>query len=447
MNRRNFCKTGLFTTAFLGMSKNITLGSTLAPSPYGNLIPDPEGLLSLPKGFSYKVISRLGDRMSDGFKVPGQFDGMGAFQSHENPDHTILIRNHEIGLQFLHLGPFENNAILPKSISPDLSYDSGRIGFPPFVGGTTSLVLNQKTGEVVSQFLSLTGTDRNCAGGITPDNSWITCEEPEDTITALGQHHGYCFQVRATEKMELQKPEPIKDMGRFRHEAIAVCPTSSKVYLTEDRGDGLFYRFTPVDTKDYLKGGTLEALVIKKQKTFDTRNWEDSQSMDLNSPYGCEWVEITDPESPKDDLRLQGAEKGAAVFARAEGCWCDGDKIWFVCTNGGPTEQGQLFYYDTSKEELTLFLQPEGNDLLTNGDNLTISPQGDIFICEDRAKDRGSSKLQVVSPSGENFILAENILNTSELAGACFSPNGDTLYLNIQSPGYTLAITGPWGWS
>ena len=35
-------------------------------------------------------------------------------------------------------------------------------------------------------------------------------------------------------------------------------------------------------------------------------------------------------------------------------------------------------------------------------------------------------------------------MNDSELAGACFSPDGTTLFVNIQRPGMTVAITGPW---
>lgn len=445
MLRRKFLKSGLITSAFLGMSQHLGQSKPESVCPYGKLVPDPEGLLNLPKGFSYQVISRLGNRMSDGYKVPGQFDGMAAFQSRENPDHLVLVRNHEIGIQFLHLGPFDNNAFLPSEIDRSLSYDPGRIGFPQFVGGTTNIVYNTKTKQVEKEFLSLLGTDRNCAGGVTPRETWITCEEPIDTQSELGVHHGYCFEVSPTEQMGLQKPEPITAMGRFRHEAIAVDPQSHYVYLTEDRHEGALYRFRPIDPHNYHRGGVLEALVVKEHRTFDTRNWQ-APLMSLQKPYAYDWVELTEPESPKDDLRFQAADKGGAIFARAEGCWCDGDKIWFACTNGGPTKQAQLFYLNTKQQTLHLFLQPEGDDLLTNADNLTVAPNSDVFICEDRASGAGPSKLQVVSAKGACYTLAENALNSSELAGACFSPDGRTLFLNIQTPGYTVAINGPWPW-
>lgn len=438
MDRRQFLGTTALATAFSSLNTHLSSAEKPVVQQLSN---DLNGLLNLPEEFTYKIISRMGNRMSDGFKVPGQFDGMAAFTG--DGDETILIRNHEIGLQFLHLGPFENNAIFPKELDKDLSYNSGRKGYPPYVGGTTTLVYNQKTKEVSNEYLSLTGTDRNCAGGVTPHGTWITCEEPLDTTSILGRHHGYCFEVKPNQATQLQKAVPIKEMGRFRHEAIAVDAESGIVYLTEDRHEGLLYRFIPKYRNDYYKGGTLQALAATETATLDTRNWN-GITLPMNKATSIEWVTIDNPESPDDDLRFQGAKKGCAIFARAEGCWAENGEVWFVCTNGGPSKQAQLFKIDTKKQILRLEYQPEGTDLLTNGDNLTIAPNGDVFICEDRAK--GASKLQVFPKNGAPYTFAENILNRSELAGACFSPNGQTLFLNIQSPGYTLAIEGAWPW-
>src|SRR5690606_36611245 len=135
--------------------------------------------------------------------------------------------------------------------------------------------------------------------------------------------HGYVFEVPATETVGLADPLPIKAMGRFNHEAVAVDSRTGIVYLTEDRGDSLIYRYIPNTRGKLHRGGKLQALAIVGQKSCDTRNWEtlSAPKLPLRQPVDVEWIDIENVESPEDDLRYQGFNKGAACFARGEGMW------------------------------------------------------------------------------------------------------------------------------
>ena len=219
--RRQFL--GTSALAFFGLQR-YALAATASRviQPFGPLIPDPARILDLPAGFSYRVLSKTGETMADGLKVPGKPDGMAAFPG---PDGTvILVRNHELGLAMTGMGPFPDNHRFPGNLDSSLSHDPGDDDTPPHLGGTTNLVFDPATGKTVSQFLSLIGTDRNCAGGPMPWGTWITCEESEDLTTARGLNHGWCFEVEATGKPGLQKAVALKALGRFRHEAVALDP-------------------------------------------------------------------------------------------------------------------------------------------------------------------------------------------------------------------------------
>jgi len=415
---------------------------------------DPKGLFSLPVGFSYRIISRQDSVMDDGFVVPGAPDGMAAFDGPYGL--CVVIRNHELSPE--DPGPFgKEYEHLPKA-DLDNFYDAGE-GLTACSGGTTSIVYDTKSKTVIRQFLSLGGTIRNCAGGPTPWKTWITCEEAQDlpgyyekTNVTIEKDHGYNFEVPVTTDIRLAEPVPLKEMGRFRHEAVAVCPETSIVYQTEDQVDGLMYRFIPNKKRKLRSGGQLQVMHVIDKKQCDTRNWEE-EAIPPGSTVEVEWKDIDDPTSPEDDQRLRGFENGAAKFARGEGIWRGtGGEIYFATTSGGKAKKGQIWKYlpspnEGSKDEakqpakLELFIESADGGIVEDADNLTIAPWGDLIVCEDRETD--VVRLVGVTPEGKQYPFALNHTN-GELAGVCFSPDGSTLFVNIQKRGLTLAVTGPW---
>lgn len=446
--RRQFL--GTASLAFFGLQRYATAApSTRVIEPFGPLRTDPDRILDLPEGFSYKVISKVGDRMADGFKVPGKHDGMAAFPGPDGK--VVLVRNHELPLAATSLGPFENNLEFPREIDPTLSHDPGEGGIEPFFGGTTNLVFDPNTGERVTEFLSLTGTDLNCAGGPMPWGTWITCEEPENLTSGRGRNHGWCFEVKATATPGLQKAVPLKELGRCRHEAVALDPATGILYLTEDRSDGLLYRFIPEKKGDLTKG-KLQALAIADRPKSDLRNYDPRAKWPVEGDeFKVSWIDLEDTHSPNDDLRIRGHKAGAARFARGEGIQHTPDGIFIYCTDGGPSRRGQLFLLQPSgstekPDTLSLFLQPGKDDLLTNGDNICLAPWGDIVVCEDiiDASFASHAHVRCVTPEGKIHTLARNARDKSEFAGSCFSPDGKWFFVNLQVHGLTLAITGPW---
>ena len=460
MKRRVFLRdASQVSLGFLGLSYFATgcksdpaMGEPVALAEgYGPLLSDPEGIMNLPEGFSYRIISRLGETMTDGLLVPGAADGMATFEGRDGK--VIIIRNHELS-PTSSSGPFGASNELLGNVTQDQLYDYGH-GTMPCQGGTTTMVYNPGTGLVETQYLSLAGTIRNCAGGPTPWGSWITCEE--DTTSGrseIEKEHGYNFEVPASATPQLFTPNPLKDMGRFNHEAVCVDPRSGIVYQTEDRQDSLIYRFLPNQPGRLEMGGKLQVLGLKDMASFDTRNWKnlDSDKMEPKKSYQARWIDIDDVSSPEDDLRLRGFELGGARFARGEGMWFGENEIYFACTSGGHKGFGQIFKYIPSEEEggegerdnpgtLELFIEPNDTDLIQSADNLTIGKNGHLVICEDLKTPR----IVGVSPAGEIYHIAKNVGFQSEFAGACFSPNGEELFVNIQGPGLTLAIEGPWG--
>lgn len=423
----------------------------------GRLRPDPNQILDLAEGFSYRIVSRAGDVMSDGLRVPYAHDGMAAFAGDDG--RVVLVCNHELAPGDARMSAFGESpdSLLQECLSN--FYDAGG-GSTPGTGGTTTTIYNPRTGNSERQHLSLAGTELNCAGGATPWGSWLSCEECFELpgiAWSAGRRierekaHGYVFEVSAYND-GLVAANPIKAMGRFEHEAAAVHTRSSIVYMTEDRQHSLFYRYIPNVPGKLHEGGRLQALAIEDQSSPTTHNWSRAPDIQLGESLRTRWNDLSNVDSDEHDLRLRGAVRGATTFARGEGLCISGDELYFTCTIGGRARLGQVFAYRTSpyegsaKEqdapgELSLVAEATSDSLLRNADNLTVAPWGDLLICEDTGPHCG---IVGIGPDGQQYALADNAHTGSELAGICFSPDGKTLFVNIQYPGMTLAITGPW---
>jgi secreted PhoX family phosphatase len=372
---------------------------------------------------------------------------MACFQGRR--DSNILIRNHE-------LGPAENKfGSRIGCLSPN-----GKV-YDPFIlspgqggGGTTTLIIDRH-GRLVKHHISLGGTIRNCAGGPTPWDSWISCEEDVSTpatSNSVTKKHGYNFEVPA-DLREAVDPIPLVDMGRFNHEANATDPRTGCVYQTEDRGDSCFYKFEPKVRRvkkfgDLQKGGRLHAMAIEpgvlaacdntilpmSGTGVDTRTGVRSF---LGQPLPVSWVRIDEVDPEGDTVRAEAQLKGAAIFSRGEGAWYADGLIYFICTGGGDLGNGQVWAYNPRRETVTLLVESTSEGALDNPDNITVAPDGTLYLCEDGG---GQQFVVGVDDAGDVFKFAHNNFTTSEFCGACFSDDGKFMFVNIQNPGITFVI-------
>ncbi|WP_029416116.1 alkaline phosphatase PhoX [Brevundimonas bacteroides] len=460
-DRRSLFSTGAAALAFGGLARSVVAQEASETylnevEGYGPLVADPNGMLDLPQGFSYRILSQSGETMSDGLVVPGQFDGMGCFALEGT--RVALVRNHELkgrNANHRNWGPGGQDQALIGRLPVEKAYDTYKDG-RPLPGGTTTLVYDMATGEVVSQHLSLAGTSTNCCGGHTPWGSWLTCEETEETpdTADVEKAHGYVFEVPAN-ATGLVDPVPLKALGRFDHEAVCVDPRTGIVYETEDKVDGLFYRFIPTTPGKLAEGGRLQALAIKGRPGASTTNHTD-RFWNVGDWVEVEWIDMTDVESPNSDLRQRGHAAGAALVARGEGIFWGDNELYMTATSGGPIQRGQVLRYVPSQAEgtdgeaaqpgrLQLFVESTNEKTLNMADNLAIAPNGHLILCEDNYSDTTRNHLKGVTPDGKVYTIARNVFRgNAELAGAVFSPDGSTLFVNIMFPGITVAITGPW---
>jgi secreted PhoX family phosphatase len=410
------------------------------PSPdYGPLQPaidETTGLplLLLPADFRYVSFGWTGELMSDGIATPGVHDGMAAFPGGRGRVH--LIRNHEVGDG-------------PDAFAPAIAYDE-QAG-----GGTTTLEFDTLRGRLVHSYASISGTVRNCAGGPTPWGSWLTCEETTISPGAgrdLLKNHGYIFEVPVHGQANTT---PYADMGRFSHEAVAIDPSTGDVYETEDAGDDSgMYRFRPHVPGQLQHGGVLEMLGVAGRPQFDTRTGQTGDWLDLS------WhtIDNPDPDLAAGEVKVftQGYSRGAARFGRLEGAWYGNGRIYFVSTSGGNARQGQVFELDPLNNRMRLLFESPSADVLNAPDNICVSPRGGLVLCEDGS---GAEFVHGLTTDGVIFRFAQNNVDLrqtpvlgfngnytgSEVCGACYSPDGKWLFFNIQSPGITFAVTGPWG--
>ncbi|HCX86766.1 MAG TPA: hypothetical protein DG761_01935 [Gammaproteobacteria bacterium] len=410
---------GLTRRHFLGVGVGAVVGAGALAWLYrprksamalGDLAADPKGIIDLPPGFSYRVLQRVGERMTDGFNAPAAPDGMACFSG--GGGSWVVMRNHEI-----HEG---------SPVDAALGYSANR------GGGVTRLVVDRASGALQSSNFVLTGTSRNCAGGPSP-YGWLSCEE-------IGEPgHGYVFLCDHTAP-SLQAPQRLPALGRFPHEAAAFDAKTGITYLTEDTSDSAIYRHVPDHPDQPFIGGELQALKVSGKDRFAL-----SEGSELGDAFAVEWVAVPDPQARKASTRDQAHNAGAAFFSRGEGAWLADNHVYLCSTDGGPVGRGQLYRLDISagtEDRLTLIAQAEDDTSFDNPDNVTVSPWGDVFMAEDGGAPNG---VRVLKPDGTLLHFARNAIDggKSEITGVCFSPDGKWLFLNIQWEGLTLAITGP----
>jgi hypothetical protein len=455
-------------------------GRTMLPpgpieSPYGAALPTIDEttglpLIGLPPDFRYCSHGWTGDPIFDLFdegpKTPALHDGMAVVQ--EIGPLAILCRNHEVGA-----GP---------------AFVKGSLNYSPVAGGgNTNMIFDTRRKKWVGAWPTLSGTVRNCAGGYTDHQSWLSCEETGEVTTdsATGQAytHGWCYDVPA---IGVSNGKPIKEMGRRSHEACAVDPRTGYVYLTEDASPGGVYRFRPNRVRPwerpYSNGGTLEMLKVPVSSAPNANlqgTRHGGPAINVGDTFDVEWVKIDFPENDGPGSLgnfAQGLAKGGAIFRRPEGAWYSDSTVFFVCTDGGSTGNGQVFALDIKRQRVRLVYDSPHVDDLDNPDNLTVTPRGGLLFCEDGAGNGDhlhlglpTERLVGLTQTGHIFTFANNLidfravsaggmgpytrpsgktfdgnLRSQEWAGATFSRDGEWLFVNIQTPGVTFAITGPW---
>ncbi len=354
------------------------------------------------RGFEVRAISPVGSVMDDGVRVPELHDGMGCFAG-EDGGYT-LVRNHEI-------------SEFDRSQRPDMAWD------PACRGGTTTVRLDADL-RLQEHYLSLTGTLKNCAGGVMPWGSWLSCEEKFSERN--GVRHGYVFEV--DHRRPNLSPRPLRAMGRFEHEACAFDPEHGHVYMTEDRPDGNLYRFLPAEPGNLSAGGRLQALGLTPMS---------------DEAFACHWIDVDDPDPADDTIRARAQALGAAGFARPEGLWLDSDGIYFSATAGGARGLGEIFHYrpqDADSGTLQLVFE-SGDQGPVQPDALLRLPGGVMLVCEDSSRDQ--SHILGLTPDGRWFTFArgDGVIGWT---GITLSPDGRVLFVNQQYIGRTLAITGDW---
>jgi secreted PhoX family phosphatase len=396
-------------------------------------------------------------KLKSGQPTPGTHDGTAAF---DGPHGTYtLIQNHEIG---------SNNALGVPQIAGTV-YDSG-VGS---AGGCTVISVD-RDGKNLGEWVGISGTVTNCAGGRTPWDTWLTCEETEEIRS---KRHGYVFEVDPYDQRANRDPKPIKALGRYAHEALAIDEDRTHIYLSEDASgpNGTFYRWSApsgyrlssrsykdLADKDF---GTLEALAILGDDGKPIPDVAYLTSAQLLRPFRVTWVPVPDRDGMTTSVRKQFTDGQITRGKKFEGVWGTREGVYVVNSyaESGTTDlpadgvphDGMVWFYNYDKRTIQLVTYfPESaaadagteakyNDFNFDGpDNVTVTPWGSLILAEDG---NASSHVLSATPGGPTYAIARNMLNDSEFTGPTFSHDGKVLFVNIQTPGITFAITGPWG--
>ncbi|MGW7369559.1 alkaline phosphatase PhoX [Streptomyces sp. NPDC054841] len=422
---------------------------------YGPLLPDPEGILALPAGFSYRVITHSGvTKLESGEFTPSNHDGTASFEGPRGV--TLLVNNHELK------GP-RSKWQYPVPLTDGLVYD------PAAAGGCT-VVETHRDGRT-AEWVGIAGTSTNCAGGRTPWGTWLTCEENSDRAGQNGmtKDHGYVFEVDPYDRRANRHPVPIKAFGRYDHEAVVIDTKRDHAYLTEDAAgpNGLFYRWVPPQGFQHGRGRLRhipeDAGLLQAPKCFDAggRFVDDlSRATKTGTVYGVDWVDVPDRDAKTVPVRKQFGDGEVTRARKLEGMWWADGGAYIVSSyareeSPGRPHDGQVWFYDPRRRTLTLKVllgvnaDPSKDGAYDGPDNITVSPYGGLIIAEDG---EGIQHLFGATERGRTYPIARNDLNIgteeepeySEFTGVVFSPDGRTLFANIQTPGIMVAITGPW---
>lgn len=383
MERRNFLRGAVIGTSAAAFGGTLMRGAAYAapaqpgPGPYGALGSADANGIQLPSCFSSRVIARSGQT------VAGT-----SYTWHNAPDGGACFAD---GSGWIYVS---NSEINP--------------------GGGVSAVKFNSSGTVTGAYRIMSNTRQNCAGGKTPWNTWLSCEE-----VSLG----YVYE---TDPWGVNAATRRDALGRFKHEAAAADPVRRVIYLTEDETDGCLYRFTPA-TWGNLSSGTLQVL---KAGTGTSGSFT--------------WANVPDPDGSPTATRNQVS--GVKRFNGGEGCHYANDTVWF--TTKGDNRVWQLNLTNNTYElAYDDTLVTGGSAPLTGVDNVTGSSSGDLFVAEDG----GNMEICVITPDD---VVAPFLRITgqsgSEITGPAFSPSGNRLYFSSQrgttgssSGGITYEVTGP----
>jgi uncharacterized protein len=438
----------------------------------------PGDLLALPHGFSYAVVAKAGGtQIHDGRgKVVGK--------TPESPDGTVAV-NHGSRLRLIQNHEISDDGEFNVPHVKGTVYDEGAPG-----GGCT-VIETSRNGDRISQWVALSGTYDNCAGGPAPWGAWLSCEETEVTAGTgtLTKDHGYVFEVFADTPVH-QSPKPIKAWGRAAHEAVVVEPSRERVYLTEDasKPTGLLYRWTAprgYKLRPYIANslsdhaGTLEALAVLTNDGSILPDLAYVTSAEIGRPFKTKWVNVPDRTAKTTSLRKQFADGQVTHSKKLEGAWGDAHGMYFVSSfafaegdlpANATKHDGQHWYYNYRDQTLTLVAYFPYNeqlhiespnweqtlgrsiDLAFDGpDGCHVSPYGTVILTEDG--NTANHMLSWTPETGAQAIVRNQMLIEksdlggnvySEMTGPTFSPDGRVLFGNVQVPGYVFAIRGPW---
>nr|WP_296072481.1 alkaline phosphatase PhoX [uncultured Actinoplanes sp.] len=434
--------------------------------PFPPLVDDPAGILALPEGFSYAVVTRTGvTRLDRGQGLtPSSHDGMAAYDAGRG--RYTLIQNHEIDPGDTHGVPHVKGTV----------YDPGAVD----AGGCT-VISTDRAGRNLGEFVALSGTVANCAGGPTPWGTWLTCEETEDRAGeawqegdrsgVLQKDHGYVFEVHADGSAD---PRPIKCLGRYAHEALAIDKDRTHIYLSEDasKPNGLFYRWTApagvkvgpgVLTRLSPTAGVLAAMQIIMDDGSVLPDVAYLTSAQLGRPFPVRWVEVPERDAKTTSVRKQFTDGQVTRGRKFEGVWGTDEGVYvvnsFAWSDGelpadAVPHDGMVWFYNYRSETIQLVTYfphqstaedgapAKYTDMTFDGpDNVTVTPWGSLVLAEDG---KGASHVLSSFPGGPTYAIARNQLNDSEFCGPTFSDDAKVLFVNMQDPGLTLAITGPW---